>query len=263
MKAPSASQTILLTSIVSSLVHTGLAVARPNPNHTFSLRRIPAEQGKNVASIGNNHASNGLLVDGEGNFYTPKSKNPQSNKIVSTRGAVAAIRGGSLFVDSEGNFYTPKQQPDVSEKTSMEEPLPSGTGSPAEILRGGSKNKNDKLGGLCVDSEGNLYADPTSPKPATSTRLSLLRGGSLCVDNEGNFFSPRIVKQEAAPKKIIASSNRRSHHTQGDAVLLAKNKQPHKTSNQHKKSAGGSQKKSNKDEKPISFIGYNNALMET
>merc|ERR1712146_767003 len=58
-------------------------------------------------------------------------------------------------------------------------------------VRGGTKAKNDRIGRLSVDEDGNLY----SAKHLVPAPLLRFRGGALSVDDEGNLYSsPRAPK---------------------------------------------------------------------
>jgi hypothetical protein len=174
-----------------------------------------------------------LCVDNEGNFYSSSSS---SMKVV----ALSKLRGGSLCVDNEGNLYSssPTTAATSSITSSRQSLLPSAFPSakdspnpsltataasskisqPGLLLRGGGGrandginkyNKNNQIGDLCVDEEGNLFS--SSAASTLSATLSSLRGGSLCVDNEGNLYSPpessaHAPLQAKASSKLIASS---------------------------------------------------------
>lgn len=150
-----------------------------------------------------------LCVDDEGNLYTPSSSSAAASKVVST------IRGGALCVDGEGNFYSPRLA-DPQEQTEIRGGCGEGGGHEDTIEEDNKNNrrglfgrrrrqhdqkeieesasffgaagpisggyiKSDRLGGLCVDGDGNFFCIPSAFK--------VPRGGSLSVDDEGNFFS--------------------------------------------------------------------------
>lgn len=181
--------------------------------------------------------------------------------------AVACLRGGDLYqpklcVDNEGNFFTPQgaaHRPEAASTTPATPPT-AFSATPAESLRGGSRNSNQhNFGGLSVDSDGNLFAAPLT---ATSSTASLcgIRGGALEVDNEGNFYTPRQVLFEQRPKLGYQGSRRlprKDNCEKGDAVVLTDRRL-------HKKNVKAkTQKPWIGTDDPMAFIGYNNALMET
>ena len=253
MKYSATAHILLLVAISASSIPTGLAVARPGPASKLLQAKT---RGTSEAS---SSTSTGLLVDQEGNLYSP-----HITKKEAQRRAIFCLRGGGLCVDNEGNFFTPRDTSDIAtpkntlrdETTSRKKTTPSVPACPSSILRGGSNSHT--IGGLGVDTEGNLFATPGSAllsKTSTSNAAALsLRGGELCVDNEGNLYTPRLVQK---PKPQTLASNRR---VQGegahDSVLLTKNRLT-------KKSSATSRGKTKKSPESLAFIGYNNALMET
>lgn len=254
MKYSATAHILLLAAIAASSIPTGLAVARPGP---ASKLLQPKTRGGSQASTS---TSTGLLVDQEGNLYSP-----HITKKESQRRAIFCLRGGELCVDSEGNFFTPRDTSDVAipkntlrdETTSRKKTTSSAPPCPSSVLRGGSNSHT--IGGLGVDTEGNLFATPGSAflyKTSTTANTALsLRGGELSVDNEGNFYTPRQIEK---PKPQALASNRRVH-VEGahDTVLLTKNRLAKKST-----SRGKTNKKPSREE-ALAFIGYNNALMET
>lgn len=184
--------------------------------------------------------------------------------IEPTSQAVAYLRGGDLYqpklyVDNEGNFFTLQGAAHRPETTPATPPIASST-TPAERLRGGSRNNNQRnFGGLSVDSDGNLFATPLT---ATSSDASLfgIRGGALEVDNEGNFYTPRQVLFEQRPKVGYQGSRRlprKGNCEKDDTVVLTDRRLPRKPVK------AKTQKPWMGTDDPMAFIGYNNALMET
>lgn len=255
MKYSAAAHILLLAAIAASTIPTGLAVTQPGP--ASKLLQSKTRGGSQTSSS----TSIGLLVDQEGNLYSPHITKKESH-----RRAIFCLRGGGLCVDNEGNFFTPRDTSAIAvpkntlrdETTSRKKTTLSAPPCPSSVLRGGSNSHT--IGGLDVDAEGNFFAIPGSAflsktsTTANSAALSL-RGGELCVDNEGNLYTPRQVEK---PKLQTLAGNRR---VQGegahDTVLLAKNRLTKKSA-----SRGKTHKKPSREES-LAFIGYNNALMET
>lgn len=209
MKSISATNLVLLASIVSTAIHAVLAV---------------------------------------GPAFEPTSQ------------AVACLRGGDLYqpklcVDNEGIFFTTQ----AASTTPATPPSASSTKT-AESLRGGSRNSNQhNFGGLSVDSDGNLFAAPLT---AVSSAASLfgIRGGALEVDNEGNFYTPRQVLFAQRPNVGYQRSRRlpRKDDCEKDDAVVLTDRRLHKKTVKAK-----TQKPWMGSDNPMSFIGYNNALMET
>jgi len=306
MKSPSAPLLILLAAIAASTINTGLAVTRPRStsvaiphqrkgddyDNSFGLLvdkegnlYFPSSMSSKTIGVaskssskrsskttfhrratglgslrgGSNHATfrSCLRTDTEGNLYSP-------------RRVSSSLRGGDLCVDNEGNLYTPREAADSATKALLTSAVvnpavASSVSSPLEALRGGTSNKH-QIGGLCVDSEGNLYA--ASSPSTTSSAILLLRGGRLCVDNEGNFYSPRPVAASTTSIKPQAPARRRRRTTSNadpNRILLAKNKLPKKTS-----TTSSSSSTTTKPKKPSAASNdnnnnnnNNNTLMET
>jgi hypothetical protein len=276
MKYTTATHIIFFASIATSTIRSGLAVPRPGPASKFVPHQQQQRRKSSTESPHSSSPATGLLVDREGNLYSPRVTKSNAQKERSVQTLAVCLRGGGLCVDTEGNFYTPR----VSQAKTEAEALHTTTTtlrkeltlvvspSPhASTLRGGSHNHN--IGGLGVDSDGNLFATQEKA-PLSSTAALSLRGGDLSVDNEGNFYTPRrhVSVEKSHPgtlagnRRIQSSSSSRSSHDAHDAVLLTKNRLSKNTA-----SAGSSSsiksKKSSAGEDPMAFIGYNNALMET
>jgi len=205
----------------------------------------------NSPLISNRHDSplQGMVeVDEEENFYCPSS----SKKPMVLTSVLSSLRGGDLCVDSEGNLYTPRKKV-AARATSSSNKLTTVHDIPIasdERLRGGSQNHN--IGGLCVDSEGNFFA-VDGRSLYTKKALQSLRGGSLCVDNEGNFYThPSCLNTNV--QALASGNSRRRMNCDPSSVVLTKNRSKKKNSTKCKKSA--------RDDH-MTFIGYNNALMET
>ena len=255
MKYPFASRFVLIATIATSTIHRGIAVPCPG---LASL----AIQHRRKINDDSESSSTELHVENEGNLYSSSSTltSTSTSKMATAstkRRAFNQLRGGEIFVDNEGILHTPRKVLPSSPKrvaAAISAP-PKEVSSPMESLRGGSKN-ND-IGGLSVDPEGNFYATAT-PSCAGSGALFSLRGGSLCVDREGNFYSSRNPEVQQGP---VGNRRRNSSGNSAGPVLLAKNRLPKKTS------ASGSGSKPKKPSascsNPMAFIGYNNALMET
>jgi len=252
MKYPPATHILLFASIATSTIRPGLAVPRPGPASKFVRHQQSRQQRKTEHDSQSSPPSPGLLVDGEGNLYSPRA----TKESVQRRPEVS-LRGGDVCVDTEGNFYTPKAAAStLTSPSPSTSPLPT-TITPAastlssfphtSTLRGGSHNHN--IGGLGVDSEGNFFATQEPGTPSCSKAL-FSRGGGLCVDNEGIFYTSRRQTVVAIDPKPTHSGSRRRLND-NNAVLLTKNKT-------HKKP-----KKPSDGAVPMTFIGYNNALMET
>mmetsp|Transcript_14958 Transcript_14958/g.37659 ORF Transcript_14958/g.37659 Transcript_14958/m.37659 type:complete len:256 (+) Transcript_14958:142-909(+) len=255
MKYSNAINTIFFAAIAASPIHTVFAVPRPGP----ASKNLPPQQRRTTREDSHSTPSFGLLVDREGNLYSPHTTKETAQKNQGKNLALS-LRGGEICVDNEGNFYTPTPQQVVSQVASQTKTLrdeaPSKKAPSSVALRGGS-HSNNILGGLSVDLEGNLFA--TQGK---ASALSL-RGGSLCVDNEGIFYTPRSLDQVKERRQGSLPSNRRlqSNGTE-DAVLLTKSRVSKKISS----AVSGSSAKAKKPltaDAPMAFIGYNNALMET
>ena len=262
MKYPPATHILLFATVATSTIRPGLAVPRPGPASRFVRHPQSRQQRKTEHDSQSSPPSPpGLLVDGEGNLYSPRRV--VTNESVQRRPEVS-LRGGDVCVDAEGNFYTPKAAAASTLTSASTSPT---TITPAastlssfpdtSTLRGGSHNHN--IGGLGVDSEGNFFATQEQPGTPSSSKALFLRGGGLCVDNEGIFYTSRHQTVAAAmePKQPTHSGSRRRRlksngsSNNNDAVLLTKNKT-------HKKP-----KKPSNGAVPMTFIGYNNALMET
>lgn len=263
MKYSNAIHTIFFAAIAASPIHTVFAVPRPGP----ASKDLPPQQRRTREdSHSHSPSSFGLLVDREGNLYSPRTTKETAQKNQGKNLALS-LRGGEICVDNEGNFYTPAPQQVASQTKTLRDEAPSKKTPSSVALRGGSHD-NNFLGGLSVDSEGNLFATQgkaslsDTPETASSNALSL-RGGSLCVDNEGNFYTPRSLDQGKEGRQGSLPSNRRlqSNGTE-DAVLLTKSRVSKKISS----TVSGSSAKAKKSltaNDPMAFIGYNNALMET
>jgi hypothetical protein len=183
-----------------------------------------------------------LCVDDEGNLYCPSSSSSTS-KLVATS---VAIRGGALCVDNEGNFYSPRIA-DPQEQTEVRggcnkgeaslkkngkdkirrglfRRLPqdkqddeSSSAATASIITGGYI-RSDRLGGLCVDGDGNFCSVPSS------AIIDVPRGGALRVDDEGNLYSDcesrrrsrslRMLQRRAAVSPTTAATKK--HHKPND-----------------------------------------------
>jgi hypothetical protein len=250
MKYSNAIHTIFFAAIAASPIHTVFAVPRPGP----ASKNLPPQQ-RRTREDSHSSPSFGLLVDREGNLYSPRTTKEAAQKNQGKNLALS-LRGGEICVDNEGNFYTPAPQQVASQTKTLRDEAPSKKTPSSVALRGGS-HSNNILGGLSVDSEGNLFA--TQGK---ASALSL-RGGSLCVDNEGIFYTPRSLDQVKERRQGSLPSNRRlqSNGTE-DAVLLTKSRVSKKISS----AVSGSSAKAKKPltaDAPLAFIGYNNALMET
>jgi len=264
MKYTSINHILFFASIAISTIHSGLAVPRPGPASKALLQHQRRTRDQSSSSFG-------LLVDREGNLYSPRiTKEDSQRKDSSLQNRALSLRGGEVYVDNEGNFYTPTEQQEVPQvKAQPVEVAPRKTPS-SFALRGGSHG-NNFIGGLSVDSEGNLFAtqDTTSlsatpPSTASSSALSL-RGGSLCVDNEGNFYTPCRLEQAEEPRQTRLSSNRRlKSNGTNDEVLLTQNRLSKKIAlTDDSSSTRAKTRKSLTADDPMAFIGYNNALMET
>jgi len=255
MKYTAINHILFFASIAISTIHTGLAVPRPGPASKALLEHQRRTRDQSSSSFG-------LLVDREGNLYSPRITKEGSQRKDSAR--ALSLRGGEVFVDNEGNFYTPTEQQEVRQVKAQPEEVVSPKTPSSVALRGGSHG-NHLLGGLSVDSEGNLFAtqdkaSATPPSTASSSALSL-RGGSLCVDNEGNFYTPRRVEE---PRQSRLSSNRRlKTNGTNDEVLLTQNRLSKKIAPTDSSSTRAKPRKSLTADDPMAFIGYNNALMET
>jgi len=150
-------------ALLASMATTGAALHRPGP---ASLTEIPLHH-RQQQQCQPDDASlpQGLLdVDREGNLYYVASRETASEAAAADpqRQRALAIRGGDLSVDNEGNLYTPRgraTKPAPRAIASRGRTAPSAS-SKTDALRGGSHNHN--LGRLSVDSEGNLYATPSS-----------------------------------------------------------------------------------------------------
>lgn len=265
MKYSSINHILLFASIATSTIHTGSAVPRPGPASKALLQHEHQRRTRDHSHPSS--SSFGLLVDSEGNLYSPRiTKASSQRKYSSLQDRALSLRGGEVCVDNEGNFYTPTQQQKVAQaKDLSEEVLPRKTPS-SFALRGGSHG-NHIMGGLSVDSEGNLFA--TQDKAVSSSALSL-RGGSLCVDGEGNFYTPHRLErvQQQEEDQVRLSSNRRlKSNGIDDAVLLTQSRLSKKISSTDSTSSSSTttrakpRKSATAD--PMAFIGYNNALMET
>jgi len=146
-----------------------------------------------------------LLLAAHGANALIRLQPPTAVASSSSMVAPLQIRGGALSVDGEGNFYSPRQTPlsrkvesdDAEEKHLKRRRNPSVSPSSSRtadlasrcsVLRGGTKAKNDRIGRLSVDEDGNLYsAQHLVPPPLR------FRGGALSVDSEGNLYSPRAT----------------------------------------------------------------------
>lgn len=260
MKYTSAAHIILFASIATSTIRTGFAVPRPGPASKFGPHQQQQRRKNSSAESTSSHSSSpGLLVDREGNLYSPLVTKSNGQKDSSVQTLAVCLRGGGLCVDNEGNFYTPEKSLAKTEEqhlpTTATSQRPSAlVVSPSRTLRGGSQNHN--IGALGVDSDGNLFA--TQGKEAAL----FLRGGDLSVDSEGNFYTPlRRRHVEVEKPHALASSSRRRSSSQHDVVLLAKNRLSKKATSAI--SSSKSKKPTAVGQDPLAFIGYNNALMET
>lgn len=216
MKYLFASRFVLLATIATSTIHRGIAVPCPG-------RASPAIQHRRKINNDSESSSKELHVDNEGNLYSSSSilTSTATSKMArasTKRRAFNQLRGGEIFVDNEGNLHSPRKVLPSSPKkvaaaiaiAAPSKDIP----SPAEALRGGSKN-ND-IGGLSVDPEGNFYATAT-PSCAGPGALFSLRGGSLCVDREGNFYSSRNPEVQQGP---VGNRRRNSSGNSAGLVLL-------------------------------------------
>lgn len=263
MKYSSINRILFFTYVTSSTIHTGLAVPRPRPASKASV-----QQQRRTRDGSESSSSFGLLVDREGNLYSPRtSKTNAQEKETSVQNRALSLRGGEIYVDDEGNFYTPTPEEVPASKALREQTLPRKVPS-SFTLRGGSHG-NHILGGLSVDAEGNLFATQekrslsATPSKASSSALSL-RGGSLCVDNEGNFYTPRhLDRVEEKHQQKLPSNRRIKTNGTDDVVLLTKNRLSKKISPSDNGSSRAKPRKSLTADDPMAFIGYNNALMET
>ena len=97
-----------------------------------------------------------LLVDPDGNFYSPRLACPQAQSDAVTRGGCA---GGSSIKTSPKNRSVPRRRNESNTKKAT--PKCAQSSATAALATGGYL-KNDRLGGLCTDADGNLYGTPTT-----------------------------------------------------------------------------------------------------
>ena len=178
---------LLLVLAAASVVDTTVAITA-NPVWTSSsLIQSQAAQTSDD-TLGE------LCVDDEGNFFSPHVSAANSKQDLLT------LRGGSLLVDPDGNFYSPRlacpqaqsdavtrggcdggssiknqkshqkkqsvlrrQNDSTTKKKEATSAAPKCAQSSATAaLATGGYLKNDRLGGLCTDADGNLYGTPTT-----------------------------------------------------------------------------------------------------
>ena len=101
-----------------------------------------------------------LCVDPDGNFYSPRLACPQEQSTAVTRGGCA---GGSSIKTSPKNRSVLRRR---NESNTQKEPAAAAPkcaqSSATAALATGGYLKNDRLGGLCTDADGNLYGTPTT-----------------------------------------------------------------------------------------------------
>merc|ERR1711865_515729 len=175
---------LLLVLAAASVVDTTVAITA-NPVWTSSTSLIQSQ-----AAQTREDTLGELCVDDEGNFFSPHVTAANSKQDLLT------LRGGSLLVDPDGNFYSPrlacpqaqstavtrggcdggssiKNQKKQSvlrrrnDRTTKKKEATSAApkcaqSSATAALATGGYLKNDRLGGLCTDADGNLYGTPTT-----------------------------------------------------------------------------------------------------
>lgn len=181
-------------------------------------------------------------------------------------------RGGDLCVDNEGNFFSPRASAHEPQQQQQQpqrpQPKRRRRAGPEEQLRGGAE-AGHRLGGLCVDAEGNLYSDSStaaSSAAAQQPAVLRLRGGNSCgllVDKEGNFYTPlAAVSSSPAPYAPVwmeesdksNSSSRRRRRAPSSGSHHSKTKLANKSGNNNN---------NKKNHEGLSFIHDHNLLMET
>ena len=185
MIRPTAAALLLVLAAAAS-VDTTVAITA-NPVWTSSSSLI---QSQTAAGTSSEDTLGELCVDEEGNFFSPHVTAAQSHHDL------LSLRGGSLCVDPDGNFYSPRlacpqeQSTAVTrggcaggssiktspknrsvlrrrnESNTQKEPAAAAPkcaqSSATAALATGGYLKNDRLGGLCTDADGNLYGTPTT-----------------------------------------------------------------------------------------------------
>jgi len=179
---------LLLVLAAASVVDTTVAITA-NPVWTSSTSLIQSQ-----AAQTSEDTLGELCVDDEGNFFSPHVSAANSKQDLLT------LRGGSLLVDPDGNFYSPRlacpqAQSDAvtrggcaggssiktspksnhknifqrrqNDRTTKKKEATSAApkcaqSSATAALATGGYLKNDRLGGLCTDADGNLYGTPTT-----------------------------------------------------------------------------------------------------
>merc|ERR1711865_1077918 len=178
---------LLLVLAAASVVDTTVAITA-NPVWTSSTSLIQSQ-----AAQTSDDTLGELCVDDEGNFFSPHVSAANSKQDLLT------LRGGSLCVDPDGNFYSPRLacpqakstavtrggcdggssiknqksnhknifQRRRNDRTTKKKEATSAApkcaqSSATAALATGGYLKNDRLGGLCTDADGNLYGTPTT-----------------------------------------------------------------------------------------------------
>jgi len=207
---------LLLLAAAASIDETAAITAHPSWTAASSSSSLIQSQTAttnidvDVDTIGE------LCVDEDGNLFAPVVSSSFSKKDL------LSLRGGSLCVDKDGNFYSPRLADPQEHSSVMRGGCDGGRGdeknnsilkttknknktarqgqdqdtkelcaksSATAAMATGGYIKNDRLGGLSTDEDGNLYSSA-----ASSALLTLLpRGGALCVDQDGNLYSPRLA----------------------------------------------------------------------
>ena len=175
MIRPTATALLLVLAAAAS-VDTTVAITA-NPVWTSSSLIQSQAAGTSEDTLGE------LCVDDEGNFFSPHVTAAQSHHDLLT------LRGGSLCVDPDGNFYSPRlacpqaqstavtrggcaggaamnkknqNQKNITKKEPAAAAPKCAQSSATAALATGGYLKNDRLGGLCTDADGNLYGTPTT-----------------------------------------------------------------------------------------------------
>merc|ERR1711966_198533 len=170
---------LLLVLAAAASVDTTVAITA-NPVWTSSSSLI---QSQTAAGTTSEDTLGELCVDDEGNFFSPHVTAAQSHHDLLT------LRGGSLCVDPDGNFYSPRlacpqaqstavtrggcaggaamnktsqNQKNITKKEPAAAAPKCAQSSATAALATGGYLKNDRLGGLCTDADGNLYGTPTT-----------------------------------------------------------------------------------------------------
>jgi len=179
---------LLLVLAAASVVDTTVAITA-NPVWTSSTSLIQSQ-----AAQTSEDTLGELCVDDEGNFFSPHVSAANSKQDLLT------LRGGSLCVDPDGNFYYPRLACPQAQSTAVTRGGCDGGSSIKTTPKSNHKNifqrrrndrttkkkeatsaapkcaqssataalatggylKNDRLGGLCTDADGNLYGTPTT-----------------------------------------------------------------------------------------------------